>query len=548
MPSYVNLGLLFIDIVLVYNLVSSIKNKEYLIWQEQSIIAVVLLASINIVNFFHNNINFILAWLVLFCLNFYIPWYLKRKFNYAIYLPNENRIKKYAKLLSFFLPGPQGAYYLKMADAYLAVIDEDYSKAKNIINEINSTKTHPIASQNLLISDMVFLSLTKNWTKIIEDYNILKQKNSPLINFFHLSAARAYLELDDLANSMECFKLANLSQQITEIKQLAIFLIPYYANLGVIETTEKLLGIARYNNHKLNKYYTNYIKALTYYRNNEFNKALNYLEQAKKYLSVENASKYWLNNCSRLNQLISEQTNKNIDNTLKKDFVTILNACFKKVYIVNSFTNIIKMPSIIVWLILSMAIIYIYEVGLFSYNPNIISDNFHYNHFVMVLNSFALAKITNISQCYRLITYSFLHANLIHLSVNLFGLYWFGPIIIQIFNQKTFLILWVLGAITGGLFHICFDNHLYVVGCSASLMALWGAYIMALFKSNDLLGPKLRNLEIRFCLIALVIQFMIEKLIPQIDSQAHLGGMIIGIIIGAIFNINDKFDNNKEII
>ncbi len=51
MPTYVNLGLLFIDIVIIYNLVPSIKGKEYLIWQEQSIITVVILTAINVVDF-----------------------------------------------------------------------------------------------------------------------------------------------------------------------------------------------------------------------------------------------------------------------------------------------------------------------------------------------------------------------------------------------------------------------------------------------------------------------------------------------------------------
>ncbi len=529
-----NYLLLLVDGLIVFLLIRNIKSKEYLLWMEQSIIGSIILLIINLANLYFASLYLIFVWFVVFAINFYWPKFLQQKFDYAIYLPNEQAINYYGKLLKIFLPGSQGLYYAELAQAYIAIIHEKNDEAKSIIESISQRPLHPLASQNLVVADMVFLALAKNWPKVIENYNLLKEQQSPIINFFHLSAARAYLQLGDYEHSLNCFSLAKLDSQINTVSKIALFLIPFYANLGFVELTAKLLDKARYNKFKLTNYYKNYILALA--NKQDIDLALNYLNKARKFLESEKASIYWYRSCNHLEELILTHDQKLLDTNIIKSFQLTLNKCYRSVFIVNTVTGIIKFPKTVVGLILLMIFVYFYEVAFFDFRVNILADNFHYEHFLRVINEFALAKITNINDLYRLFTYSFLHANLIHLTVNLIGLFWFGPIIIQIFGLNFFLILWIFGAVFGGIFHCLYDSHLYVVGCSASLMALWGAYLMALFNSNEFLDKKFRNLEIRICLMALVIQFIVEHFTPQIDSQAHLGGIVIGIVLAAFSN------------
>ncbi len=542
-----NYLLLFIDFLIAFLLIRNIKSKEYLLWMEQSIIGIIILLILNLLNLYFANRYLIGCWFVVFLINFYLPKYLQQKFDYAIYLPNEKSINYYGKLLKIFLPGSQGLYYYELAQAYIAIINEKNDEAKTIIESINQRPLHPMATQSLIVADLVFLTLAKNWPKVIEDYAILKDQDSPLINFFHLSAARAYLQLGDYEDSLNCFTLANLHNQINTVSKIALFLIPYYANLGFVELTAKLLEIARYNKFKLKNYYKNYSLALANLHNKEL--ALNYLNIARSFFDCENASIYWYRSCDHLEELIlAQESIKPINANTLESFKLALNECYRKVFIVNTFTGTLKFPKTVIILILLMIFIYLYEVAFFNFSVNIGVDNFHYEHFLKVINEFALAKINGVNDLYRLFTYSFLHANLIHLTVNLLGLLWFGPIIIQIFGLNFFFILWIFGAIFGGIFHCFYDSHLYVVGCSASLMALWGAYLMALFNSSNFLDAKFRNLEIRICLMALVIQFIVEHFTPQIDSQAHLGGIVIGIMLAAFSNWQMRIKKLADIV
>src|SRR5690625_5637534 len=57
-------------------------------------------------------------------------------------------------------------------------------------------------------------------------------------------------------------------------------------------------------------------------------------------------------------------------------------------------------------------------------------------------------------QPWSLISYSFLHAGLSHILWNMLCLYWFGPMVLNLFNGKRFLTLYLLGALRGGLLFV----------------------------------------------------------------------------------------------
>lgn len=103
---------------------------------------------------------------------------------------------------------------------------------------------------------------------------------------------------------------------------------------------------------------------------------------------------------------------------------------------------------------------------------------------------------------WQLLTFQFLHANLLHIVLNSLGVFSFGFAVEQILGMKRFLWLYLVSGVVGGLAHAlgglvwpshfgvltdALGNHFYVpmVGASAGLFGLIAAFAL-MFPERDL--------------------------------------------------------------
>lgn len=131
-------------------------------------------------------------------------------------------------------------------------------------------------------------------------------------------------------------------------------------------------------------------------------------------------------------------------------------------------------------------------------------------------------------------TYSFLHADIWHLLMNMILLHFVSTLFATYFSQKQFLTVYLLGAFCGALFFVLLSTVLAVgsvlVGASAAIMApiIGLAYY----------AP---NMELRLALVGRVkmwhiAAFIIALNLFQLSSSnvggliAHLGGASVGIV------------------
>ncbi len=127
---------------------------------------------------------------------------------------------------------------------------------------------------------------------------------------------------------------------------------------------------------------------------------------------------------------------------------------------------------------------------------------------------------------YRLITSNFLHANLIHLGVNMFSLWQLGPVVLKIFKNYNFLLIYFLTGIGGVLMSLAFTTS-PSVGASTSLFGLIGALLV--WSVAEKQKQLMNNI-----LLILILNLFIGFTLPQIDNWGHLGGLLSGIIIAGI--------------
>lgn len=145
-----------------------------------------------------------------------------------------------------------------------------------------------------------------------------------------------------------------------------------------------------------------------------------------------------------------------------------------------------------------------------------------------------------IRQPWTLLTYMFLHYDLLHILINMLWLYWFGRIFLTLFNGRQLGGLYVLGGIGGGLLYLIafnvfpyftnFPTTNYMLGASASVLAIVIApaiaapnYPLRLFIFGNI---KLKYIAI--VTVLLDIYFLSATPENAGGHLAHLGGALTG--------------------
>ena len=68
-----------------------------------------------------------------------------------------------------------------------------------------------------------------------------------------------------------------------------------------------------------------------------------------------------------------------------------------------------------------------------------------------------------IKQPWSILTYSFLHGGFYHILFNMIWLHFFSKFILNLFSEKRFLTIYLLGALFGGLLFVEFSHSAIVV-------------------------------------------------------------------------------------
>jgi len=158
--------------------------------------------------------------------------------------------------------------------------------------------------------------------------------------------------------------------------------------------------------------------------------------------------------------------------------------------------------------------------------------------YTSVIQNFALFGDAQVFKfrVWQFVTYSFLHADLLHLLFNMFMLYLFSQLFYTYFNEKQLLKAFFLGGIVSGIFYFLVSNifglQQYVVGASGAIMAIFFTVIGY--------NPHMRVQVIIFGNIAIyyiAFAFLAFDLLQLFSDNAgghlvHIGGSIFGFIYG----------------
>ncbi len=134
------------------------------------------------------------------------------------------------------------------------------------------------------------------------------------------------------------------------------------------------------------------------------------------------------------------------------------------------------------------------------------------------------------SQPWTIVTSMFIHAGFWHIIANMFTLYFLGKQLLRLVGRDNFLAIYFIGGIVGNiLFMLLSSPFVMVVGASGAIFALGGALAIMRPKLKVLIFPIPAPVPLWGAIIGI---FVVLSFVPSIAWQAHLGGLIVGLIAG----------------
>lgn len=146
-------------------------------------------------------------------------------------------------------------------------------------------------------------------------------------------------------------------------------------------------------------------------------------------------------------------------------------------------------------------------------------------------------------QYYRLITGTFIHANIFHLFFNCYALAILGSQLESFLGKPKYLVVYLFSTVIGSLFSVTFAGNYYSIGASGAIFGLMGSLVYFGYHYRVYLGNVIKSQIIPLILMNLGIGF----LVPGIDNSAHIGGLLGGALITVALGVKNKSSNFEKI-
>lgn len=123
-------------------------------------------------------------------------------------------------------------------------------------------------------------------------------------------------------------------------------------------------------------------------------------------------------------------------------------------------------------------------------------------------------------QWYRLVTAAFLHANLVHLGLNMLSLVIVGRELEVVLGKVRFLALYLVSALGGSVCFFAFGSpQSFALGASTATFGLFAALFVV---------ARARQIDTGQIVMLIVFNLFLGLAVPGIDNLGHIGGLLTG--------------------
>lgn len=148
------------------------------------------------------------------------------------------------------------------------------------------------------------------------------------------------------------------------------------------------------------------------------------------------------------------------------------------------------------------------------------------------------AAVLGEGQYWRLFTSMFLHADLVHVMMNMLALYSLGSIMEIAFGHARYGLIYLLGGLAGSILSASLNEpQIFAVGASGAVFALFGAEAAHLYTNWRVMGAS-APARLRQVIMLAALNFTVGFIgnatgggIYNIDNWAHIGGFVGGALL-----------------
>lgn len=144
----------------------------------------------------------------------------------------------------------------------------------------------------------------------------------------------------------------------------------------------------------------------------------------------------------------------------------------------------------------------------------------------------------------RLLLSTFLHGGLLHLFMNMYGLLIIGTLLEPGLGARRFAIAYLLSGVAGSIGSALFYPATVSVGASGAIFGMFGMLLILLMRRD----PRVANLPrrlLRSLLVLVAINLVIGLLVPGIDNAAHVGGFVVGALLGLVTSLQRRISEQR---
>ena len=141
---------------------------------------------------------------------------------------------------------------------------------------------------------------------------------------------------------------------------------------------------------------------------------------------------------------------------------------------------------------------------------------------------------------WRLPTSVFLHVGLLHLVLNMLGLWILGKLLEQMYGSLRFLAIYMVSGLVGALTSVYLGPPGMSAGASGAVLGILGATVAELGLHRDHYPHHWSRALLKNLVFLAIAQVVIGFIYPMIDQAAHVGGLLTGAAVAVLLSPRHK--------
>lgn len=135
---------------------------------------------------------------------------------------------------------------------------------------------------------------------------------------------------------------------------------------------------------------------------------------------------------------------------------------------------------------------------------------------------------------WRLLTATFIHIGIVHIALNMWCLWSLGPVLERLMGWRAYLLMYIVSGLAGSEASLLWRPWGGGAGASGAIFGVAGAFFSFLLLKKAPISPQFAKRRLKSVAIFIFYNLFLGAAALRVNNAAHIGGLIAGIILGAV--------------